>query len=126
MNKQAILKKIKRNLDMLQISATLDTASITVNGLTIACVDASIASPMGGIDGTVSPFLGIGVAAPGKISIKGAAGENTVVEIMTSELRLKVLSLCLAFANNVVILDGDTSAQVAEIPGHVDAIGVGS
>lgn len=125
MNKKPIIAKIKRNLDMLSIASTTDLNTVTVDGVVISCVDASIAAPMGGIDGSVSPFLGMGVANPGQILLKGAAGENTIAAIMTSELRLKVLSLAMGFGNDVVVQAGDTTAELARIPGAVDVMGVG-
>lgn len=126
MNKTQILNKIKRNLDMLKISATQDATSITVDTAVISCVDAAIQAPMGGVNGAVSPFLGIGVAAPGQIKLKGAAGENTVAAIVDSELRAIVLSLLVAFANDVVIEAGDATTQLALIPGSVDLQVMGS
>lgn len=125
MNTKFIIAKIKRNLDMLSIAATTDLNTVTVDGAVISCVDASIAAPMGGIDGSVSPFLGMGVANPGQIKVKGAAGENTIAAIMTSELRLKVLSLVMGFGNDVVVEAGDTATELARIPGAVDVMGVG-
>jgi len=126
MNKTQILNKIKRNLDMLKISATQDATSITVDTAVISCVDAAIQAPMGGVNGAVSPFLGIGVAAPGQIKLKGAAGENTVAAIIDSELRAIILSLLVAFANDVVIEAGDATTQLALIPGSVDLQVMGS
>jgi len=111
---------------MLKISATQDATSITVDTAVISCVDAAIQAPMGGVNGAVSPFLGIGVAAPGQIKLKGAAGENTVAAIVDSELRAIVLSLLVAFANDVVIEAGDATTQLALIPGSVDLQVMGS
>jgi hypothetical protein len=124
-NKVQILDKIKRNLDMLGISATRGASSVTVSGLTISYVDASIQSPMGGVSDAAAPFLGIGVANPGKLKIKGAAGENTVAAMMDSATNLKVLRLCCSFANNVVLEAGDTATELADLPGSPDLHGMG-
>jgi hypothetical protein len=126
MNSVQILNKIKRNLDMLGITATRNATSITVDNATISCVDASIQSPMGGVSGATSPFLGMGIVAPGQIKIKGNAGETSVSLVISSELRAKVLAVVCAFANDVVIEDGDSTTQLALIPGNVDLKMMGS
>jgi hypothetical protein len=126
MNKVAIMNKIKRNLDMLAIAATQDATTITVDSAIISCVDASIQAPLGGVDGSSSPFLGIGVAAPGVIKIKGASSEDTVAKIAKSELRLKVLAVICAFGNDVVVEDGDSTTELARVPGNVDLKMMGS
>jgi hypothetical protein len=125
MNRRAVLQKIKRNLDMLSIPAVLDAEKVLVDGAEISYVAASIAAPMGGIDDSVSPYLGIGIAAPGKLKLKGASGEATVAAIIDSELRLKVLAVMLGFANNVLV-HSNADALLAEIPGHVDLQMMGS
>ena len=126
MNKVQILNRVKRDLDMLGIAAVRGASDITVDSAVISCVDASIQSPMGGVDGTVSPFLGIGIAAPGQIKMKGGAGENTLAAILASELRVKVLALLVCFANDVVVEAGDTTTQLALVPGSVDLKMMGS
>lgn len=125
MNKRQIIQKLKRNCDMLGIVATTDLETLTVDGVVVSCVDLSIQKPMGGIDGSVSPFLGMGVAAPGKIKFKGDAGENTIAAIMTSADRLKLFSLVMGFGNDVIVEAGDTTTELARIPGAVDVINVG-
>ena len=125
MNKTQILAKIERNLKMLGVPATLGSQSVTVDSAVISCVDAAIQAPMGGIDGSSSPFLGIGVANPGQIKLKGAAGEDSVGKIISSELRAKVLSVLCGFANDVIIEDGDSASVLASIPGHPDLKGMG-
>jgi len=127
MNKVQILKKIKRNLDMLSIAATADATSVTVTatGMVISCVDADIAKPLGGIDGSVSPFLGIGVANPGCIKVKGGSGENTIAAIMTTDTDMIVLRQVMQFANDVIIEAGDTTAELARVPSDVDVRSLG-
>jgi len=129
MNKVQILAKIKRDMDMLKIVATLDPVAgsvVTSDGAIISCVDASIQAPMGGINGNVSPFLGIGVAAPGQLKMKGASGENTVSAVLASALRAQVFMLLCGFANDIVIEAGDTATQLAYVQGSVDLHMMGS
>lgn len=128
MNKSQILAKIARNAKQIGLTVNSESATAVViengsNDLTISCVDASIQSPMGGVDGSVSPFLGMGIANPGKIKIKGASGSTYAATIDTL-IAAKVLSLCTRFGNNVVIESSD-AAFSGEIAGHPDLVGMG-
>ncbi len=128
MAQSQILDKLARNLQQMGIAATRGATSVVISGSSIASislVDASVASPMGGVDGSASPFLGIGVAAPCKIKIKGAGGKNTIAAILDSEATAKILAACARPANNIIVEAGDTTAQLAEIPGHADLLGMG-
>lgn len=125
MSSSAILDKIKRNLDSMGVSATRGASSVSAAGLTISYVNASIQAPMGGVDSDASPFLGVGVAAPGKLKIKGGAGENSLSAIFDSQGACSVLSVCSRMANNVVVEAGDSSSQLAEIAGHPDMLMMG-
>ena len=105
-----ILDKIQRNCQQRGLSVSRPSADLLIaEGMEITVEDAEIASPMGGIDPSVSPFLGIGVAAPGKI----------VLDTDPASLaELKVLRIVCGHANTVVIPAG-------ELPGHADLNGMG-
>ena len=122
-----ILDKIKRNLDSLGIAATRGATTITVttSNLVISYVDADINAPLGGVDSTITPFLGIGIASPGQIKMKGASGENTIAAIFTDEANLRVWSSLGNFANDKVLEEGDSTTQLALIEGHPDLVGMG-
>jgi hypothetical protein len=119
-NPVQVLDKIKRNLDAVSVPATRNATSVTAAGLTISYVDASIDSPMGGVNGNASPYLGIGIANPGVLKIKGAATENTIAAIFVSAADLAVLACCTRFANDVVVEAGDTATELARLAGHPD------
>lgn len=119
-NPAQVLDKIKRNLDSVGVAATRTNSSVTAAGLTITYVDADLQAPLGGVNGAASPFLGIGVANPGTIKIKGAAGENTIAGIFVAAADLAVLACCTRFANDVVVEAGDTTAELARLAGHPD------
>lgn len=129
-NSVQILAKIARNAAQLGLTVNSQSATAVViengsNDLTVSYESASIQSPMGGVDPSVSPFLGIGVGNPGKIKIKSAsnaAGDMT--DILNSLTAAKVLAICAAFANNIVLENSDASAS-GEIRGHSDVIGLG-
>ena len=120
-NSAAILKKLARNAKMvgLTVNSESQTAVVIENGtndITISYVDASFSpSVVGGVDGSSSPFLGIGVGNPGKIAI-------TCADASLSEVGMKVLALCAAMANNLTV---SLNSVVTEIRGHADIIGLG-
>lgn len=125
-NRKPVLDKLSRNLEQLGMSVVRGSAGeVVASGVTVSYVDASIQSPMGGVSDAASPFLGVGVAAPGKLKIKGAAGENSIAAIFVSSDDLKVLAYCAHFANNIIIEAGDSATQLAEIQGHADLLGMG-
>jgi len=119
-NPVQVLDKIKRNLDAVGVPATRNSTSVTAAGLTISYVDAALQSPMGGVNGDASPFLGIGIGNPGVIKIKGAAGETTIAGIFAAAADLAVLACCTRFANDVVVESGDTTTELARLAGHPD------
>ena len=128
MAQSQILDKLARNLQQMGVAAKRGATSVDITGASVASislVDASVQSPMGGVDGSVSPFLGIGVAAPCKIKIKGAAGKNTVAAILDSQTAAIILAACARPANNIIVEAGDSATQLAEIPGHPDMLGMG-
>lgn len=127
-NSVQILAKIARDAAQLGLVVNSQSASQVViengsNDLTISIQAASIASPMGGVDPSVSPYLGIGVGNPGKIAIKGAAATD-IPSLLDSLVAAKVLALCAGFANSIVLQDS-AAASLGEIRGHADLIGMG-
>lgn len=119
-NKVQILDKISRNLQQMGIATTRGAAAeVQVAGMTISYEDADISKPEGGIDGTVSPFLGIGVANPGKIKIDlGGAGLDSLVKV-------KVLRACSGHANDIKLANSGAAAIDGDLPGTADMLGMG-
>lgn len=125
-NKVQILDKIARNLEQLGMTVTRGSAcEVVAQGLTVSYTDADIQSPMGGVDGDISPFLGIGVANPGQIKIKGDAGENTLAAIWTTSDKLQVLQQVAGHANDITVEAGDTATELAYLRGSADVLGLG-
>lgn len=120
-NSKQILQKLARNAKMLgmTVNSESQTAVVIENGandITIGYADASFSpSVVGGVDSSVSPFLGIGVGNPGKISI-------TCADAALSATGMKVLALCAATANDLQV---SLNSVVTEIRGHSDLIGLG-
>ena len=130
-NSKQILQKLARNAKMVGLTVTSESQSAVViengsNALTISYADAQLnPAVVGGVDSSVSPYLGIGVGNPGKIKIKSAvnaAGDMT--DILDSEVAAKVLALCAAMANDLRLENSDASAS-ADIRGHSDLLGMG-
>lgn len=130
-NSVQILDKIARNMGQRGKTAERvgDTVEVTKTGgdiLTVSYVDASIQSPMGGVDDSVNPFLGIGTANPGKIKIKGEAGETSIATVMDTADALELLAECAGYANDIIVESGDDTTELARIHGHAHLVSLGS
>ena len=135
-NKSKIMDKIARNLSMLKVSYSRDVSGIIVengsNDLVVSYVDADIQKPMGGIDDSVSPFLGMGIANPGYLQIKGSdvasATAVKVGELLDTLVAAKVFHVVSGFANSIKLEKVSTGAgaSLSEIvEGNCDLIGLG-
>lgn len=132
-NKEAMLDKIARNLKQrgLAESAVVRTSSgvsVTKTGgdvITVSYVEKSVQSPMGGVSPAAAPFLGIGVAAPGSLKVKGFAGENTIAAIVDTAEALQVMQELAGYANDVIVEAGDSTTQLARLRGTEHSLGMG-
>ena len=118
-NREQVLDKISRNLKQIGIANVRSSSDISVLGMSISYQDAEIQKPMGGIDDQVSPFLGIGIANPGKIKIDMGSSDFDSVD------KLRVLRMAAGHANNIVIENSATSAADGELEGSADMLGMG-
>jgi len=119
------MEKINRNINILNIPTTFDGLSITVDSVVVSYVDAQIQLPMGGIDSSVSPYLGIGISAPGYLKIKGAAGQNTFAAIFISALRMQIFKIVGDIGNDIIVEAGDTTTELGRIKANVDFVSLG-
>jgi hypothetical protein len=127
-NKKQVLDKIARNLDQLGIANSRGSANEVVidngsNDLTISYVDASIQSPMGGVDSNASPFLGMGIAAPGVIKLKFQA--TSIAACLDTAKVIQALAVCAGHANDLLIEDSAGSPNQVRIRGQVDLLMMG-
>lgn len=128
--KKQVLDKIARNLEMQGESVSRGSAGevIVENGssdITISYRDAEFSpTMMGGVDGSSSPFLGIGIGNPGKITLR-VAGSSGLSDTLATAKAIKSFSVCAAFANNIVLRNAADSADLLEVRGHSDLIGLG-
>jgi hypothetical protein len=130
-NSAAILHKMARNAKMLGLTVNSESQTAVViengsNDLTISYLNASFSpAVVGGVDSTVSPYLGIGVGNPGQVVLSSATG-TTVPTVLDTEIAAKVLGMLCALANDVIIATDATGATaVARIRGQSDIIGLG-
>ena len=137
-NDVQILDKIKRNLEQLSITIAADDVSaatgnryIQAGNITVHYEAADILAPMGGIDGSVNPFLGIGVANPGIIVVAGLLdADSTIASIMVDATDLRIMRVISGVANDISVREGKTDldvdgAELARLEGHVDMLGMG-
>jgi len=131
-NSVEILDKIERNMKFRGLTSAIErvgtTVELTKTGgdvLVVSYVTKNLDGPMGGVDGSVSPFLGVGIAAPGSLKIKGAAGENTIAAIFDTTEALELLHEMSGFANDLIVEEGDTTDALIRMRGHESALGLG-
>ena len=130
MSRPAIMQKLARNAQImgLTVSSQSQTAVVISNGsnnLTISYQDASFSpSQVGGVDGTASPYLGIGVGNPGKLVITAAGTAGTVPGVIDGAVAAQVLAMVAALANDIVLADS-SHASIASLRGHSDLLGMG-
>ena len=132
-----ILDKIERNLKQRGLAGvTRSGVSVVVdngtNDLTITYVGKDLQKPMGGVGERIdealvtSPFLGVGVAAPGSIKVKSTADSaGTIADVVDGAKALQVILECFGFANDLVVENGDAGFSET-IAGHEHLVGMGS
>jgi len=136
-NAIAILQKLSRNFQILglTIASQSQTQVVVSNGsnnITVSYVNAVFSpSVIGGVDPSVSPFLGIGVGNPGEICIQSATG-TTLPTILDGAVAAQVFASCASMANDILFQDNTglpTSAgagvQLARIRGQSDLLNMG-
>lgn len=128
-NKQHLLDKLARQFKFMGLTYSQGQSSILVengaNDLTVSLVDFEGISPMIGIDGSVSPYLGIGIAAPNTLKIKSASTvADSIADVIDSVVAAKVLCVLAGFANDIILENVDATFS-ARIPGLADQNGLG-
>jgi len=147
-NPQAILDKVIRNMEqrgyynpgnslgsnpgypaagvqIAQVGATLQLTQANTHVITVSYVPKAVQSPMGGVDPSVSPYLGIGIAAPGSLQMQGQSGDNTMASIMTDQSAAELLLELSGYANDVLVTAG-SGTVLARLRGLDSLQGMGS
>ena len=135
-NRVQILDKVQRNLESIGLAPTRSSADVlTIGNLIVRYEDADIQSPMGGVSDAASPFLGIGIANPGVVTLSGLLDADAALADLFVDIDdYRVLSVCKGFANDIVLKAGNTAsaaatngtgAELGRLEGHPDLIGLG-
>jgi hypothetical protein len=138
-NITSIMNKVARNAQVLGLTVSAQTAnsvSIAADGgatLTVAYALAAILPPMGGVDPTVSPYLGIGIANPGQLTLTSTNTGGAVADVINGPISAQVLCMLAWFANDIILADATTPVStangyaqgIARLRGDSDMIGVG-
>ncbi len=128
--KKQILDKLARDLEQLgmQVSRGTGNQVVVENGsadVTLDYADAVFTpSMMGGVDGSVSPYLGIGVGNPGSIKFY-VQSANTLTAAFATATAVKVFAQCAGFANDIQVMQADGTTLLLRVRGHADLIGMG-
>jgi len=128
-NVTSIMNKVARNAQEIGLVVASQTANTVVisnggNNLTVSYILASILPPMGGVDPQISPYLGIGIANPGQISLQSATG-TTIPGLIDGAVAAQLLAMLAGFANDIVLLSDDGSTQLARLRGSSDLLNMG-
>lgn len=130
-NDVQILDKIQRNLEQIGITVARDGAKLEAGNIKVQYQAAVIESPMGGIDDSASPFLGIGIANPGQIIVSGLLDADTAIaDVLVDADDLRILRVVSGHGNTILVKAGRTddsilAADLAVLEGHVDMLGMG-
>lgn len=125
-----IMAKIERNARQLGLTIVSSSGTNVVidngsNDFTVSYVQPTITAPMGGVDGSASPFLGIGVVSPGQLKMKSAiATAGTIADVMDSLIAARVVHM-LGWMANDIVLENSTASFTATLRGHSDVLGAG-
>lgn len=128
-NAKHILQRIARNAKMrgLVVNSESQTAVVIENGsndITISIADAVFSPTMvGGVDSTVSPFLGIGIGNPGTLVMKSVAGVDVSTMVDTA-VAATVLCMLASFANSIELRTA-ADAVLASVRGIADIVNLG-
>lgn len=125
-----VMDKIERDLSRLGFEfSRVSQQEIKVkngsNDLFISYQQHSLPSPKAGIDGTVTPFLGMKDAMPVTFKIKSSvATAGSVKDVIDSDIAVRVLMLLTTFGNNLLLENSSGSFSKTFFP-IVDHVGVG-
>ena len=136
----AMMQKIARDAQIMGLNVTAQgyvngIANVQIqdggNTLWVSYLSAVFSpSVVGGIDSTISPFLGIGAANPGQLTLQNSAG-TTVATVISTQVGAQVLAMLAGRANDIVIANNSNlgapapADQLAFIRGSSDLLGQG-
>ena len=125
-----IMAKVARNCAQLGLTVNSNSGQAVViengsNDLTVSYVAASILAPMGGVDSSASPFLGLGVVNPGSLKLKSSStAADSIADVLDSVVAAQVLKVLAGFGNDIVLENSDATFS-ATLRGNPDLVGMG-
>lgn len=126
----AILFKMARDAQMLGLVVVSQSQSALVisngsNNLTVSYVQPVFSPPqVGGVDDSVSPFLGIGAGNPGQLALQGATG-TTIATLIDGAVAAQLFAMMAGYANDINLMHDDGVTVLAKIRGDVNLLGMG-
>lgn len=125
-----IMAKVARNCTQLGLTVNSLTGSAVVvengsNDLTVSYVSAAILTPQGGVDGSASPFLGIGITNPGVLKLKSSStAADAISDVLDSVVAAQVLKVLAGFGNDILLENSDATFSQT-LRGNPDLLGMG-
>lgn len=125
-----IMAKIARNCEQLGLTVNSNSGSAVViengsNDLTVSYVAASIDLPMGGVSPASSPFLGVGIVAPGTLKLKSSStAADAITDVLDSVVAAKVFKVLVGMGNDILLENSDATFS-STIRGHAELTGMG-
>jgi hypothetical protein len=132
----AMMQKIARDLQMMGLTVVSQSQSQVQilngsNNLYVSYINEAFSpSVVGGIDDTISPFLGIGTSQLGQLSLQSVGG-SSIPAILDGAIAAQVFAELAGFANDIILADNSASAgaapgvQLARIRGDADLLNMG-
>lgn len=137
----AMMQKIARDAQIMGLIVSAQgyvngVANVQITGdsghtLWVSYLSAAFSpSVVGGIDSSITPFLGIGTASPGQLTLQNSNG-TTVASVLEGQIAAQVLAMLAGRANDIVIASNSNlgapvaADQLAYIRGSSDLLGQG-
>ena len=137
----AMMQKIARDATVLGLVVTAQgyvggIANVQIqdggNTLWVSYLTATFTpAGIGGVDPSISPYLGIGTSTPGQLTLQNSAG-TTVSSVLDSQIAAQVLAILAGRANDIVIANNSNlgapvvaTDQLAYLRGSADTVTLG-
>lgn len=115
-NNQAILDRIYRDLGQLGYAPVRSRFAVTLGNVIVRYADNTMSGPMGGVSPANAPHLGLGAGNPGTLQLSGLLDAHAAIaDIFVDETDFVLLRLVSQFANDIVVVAGDTASVDDEI-----------
>jgi hypothetical protein len=132
-NIQSIMNKIARNAQIIGLNVAsqgndaFGNATVTLTAdtgtLTVVYLTAAILSPMGGINSSISPYLGIGIANPGQLMLQASVSTaGSVADVVNGPKSAQILAMLAWFANDIVLANSDVLRSAGPADSSINSL----